>query len=335
MTVIDNAIYVDGRRAATPATLARTSDELALHGGFAWIGLYRPEPVQLNIIAAEFQLHPLAIEDALLGHQRAKLERYGDMLFLVLRPARYVDAQETVEFGEVEIFVGKDFVIASRHAEAPNLAKVRERLEASPELLMRGPLGVLYAIVDQIVDDYAPVIAGLENDIDEIEGQLFSGDPAVTKRIYDLSGEVMEILRAVRPLVGVITTIREDLQGRDDDAGRSLELRRSFRDVLDHVIRIVEKVEEFRLTLQNALTVHATLVAQRQNENSLAQSEQTKRISSWAAIIFAPSLVTGIYGMNFQFMPELAWPFGYPLALLVMIGFALTLYRMFKTRGWL
>ncbi|WP_442575923.1 magnesium and cobalt transport protein CorA [Microbacterium sp. F51-2R] len=335
MAVIDNAIYVDGRRVASPQTLARTAESLAETGGFAWIGLYRPEPAQLNILAAGFDLHPLAVEDALLGHQRAKLERYGDTRFLVLRPARYLDAEETVEFGEIEIFAGKDFVIAIRHAEAPNLALVRHRLESTPELLARGPLGVLYAILDRVVDDYEPVVVGLENDIDEIEMQLFSGDPAVTKRIYDLSGEVMEILRSLRPLVGMIGSIRDDLEQTRGDEPDALELRRSFRDVLDHVILVVEKSEEFRQTLQNALSVHATLVAQRQNEVSLAQSDQTKRISSWAAIIFAPSLITGIYGMNFVHMPELMWPWGYPLALVTMAAFATALYLVFRSKNWL
>lgn len=335
MTVIDNAIYVDGRRVATPSDLNATSEALAHNGGFAWIGLYRPQAAELAVIAAEFDLHPLAVEDALHGHQRAKLDRYGDTQFVVLRPARYLDAQETVEFGEVGIFVGSDFVIAIRHAESPNLAHVRERLERAPELLARGSMGVLYAIMDQVVDEYAPVMAGLENDIDEIEAQLFTGDPAVTRRIYHLSGEIMDIQRAVRPLVTVIATIRADLEAKHGKHGSALELRRSFRDVLDHVIRIVEKVEEFRQTLQNALTVHATLVGQRQNDNSLAQSEQTKKIGSWAAILFAPSLITGIYGMNFIFMPELASPWGYPLALLTMIAFAGALFIVFKKRSWL
>ncbi len=335
MTVIDNAIYLEGRRVATPADLHDTSEALASNGGFAWIGLYRPDGLELAVVANEFELHPLAVEDAFVGHQRAKLDRYGDTRFVVLRPARYIDADERVEFGEVEIFVGTDFVIAVRHAEAPNLAVVRHRLEQSPELLARGPLGVLYAIMDQVVDDYAPVIDGLEHDIDEIEMQLFTGDPDVTKRIYDLSGEIMDIQRAVRPLVGIITSIRADLEARHGKQDSALELRRSLRDVLDHVIRVVEKVEEFRLTLQNALTVHATLVAQRQNENSLAQSEQTKKISSWAAIIFAPSLITGIYGMNFVNMPELNWAWGYPVVLLLMLAFAVSLYVVFKSRNWL
>lgn len=335
MTVIDNAIYVRGRRVATPADLHLTFDALPGDDGFAWIGLYRPDAEELAAVANEFDLHPLAVEDAFVGHQRAKLDRYGDTQFVVLRPARYLDAEEQVEFGEVEIFVGARFLIAVRHAEAPDLAVVRHRLEESPELLARGPLQVLYAILDQVVDDYAPVIDGLEHDIDEIEAQLFTGDPAVTKRIYDLSGEIMDIQRAVRPLVGIITSIRNDLEARHGKHGAALELRRSLRDVLDHVIRVVEKVEEFRLTLQNALSVHATLVAQRQNETSLAQSEQTKKLSSWAAILFAPSLITGIYGMNFVFMPELAQPWGYPVAVLSMIAFAVALYLVFKARGWL
>ncbi|MFD6054373.1 magnesium and cobalt transport protein CorA [Agromyces sp. NPDC060279] len=343
MTVIDNAVYVDGRRVATPVSLDDTFEALqAAPGGFAWIGLYRPDAAELEVVAKEFGLHELAVEDALTGHQRAKLDRYGDTRFVVLRPARYLDAEERVEFGEVHLFVGQDFVVGVRHAESPDLGRVRARLE-SDGLLARGPMGVLYAVLDQVVDEYAPVVAGLENDIDEIEDELFSGEAAVAKRIYDLSGEVMEFQRATKPLVGVIETLRAELDAGssgDDDSG--LELRRSFRDVLDHVIRITEKADEFRQTLQNALSVHATLVAQRQNEvmqslteTSLAQSEQTKKISSWAAIFFAPSLVAGIYGMNFHNMPELSWEAGYPFAIVLMIASASVLYLIFKSRRWL
>jgi len=338
MTVIDNAIYVDGRRVASPSVLAETFDELERHrGGFAWIGLYRPDPAELGVVADEFGLHELAVEDALAGHQRAKLERYADIRFVVLRPARYIDVDERVEFGEVHLFVGADFVVAIRHAEKPDLGRVRARLEETPELLARGPVGVLYTVVDQVVDEYAPVVAGLENDIDEIEEQLFSGDAAVARRIYDLSGEVMEFQRAVKPLREMIEAIRDELgdAAAAEPEGDELELRRSFRDVLDHVIRITEKVDEFRQTLQNALSVHATLVAQRQTETSIAQSEQTKKISGWAAIFFAPSLVAGIYGMNFDRMPELHWAFGYPFALLLMFVSGWVLYLIFKSRHWL
>lgn len=342
MTLIDDAIYVDGRRVASPASLTGTLDALERLGGFAWIGLYRPDEEELGLAAAEFGLHELAVEDALTGLQRAKLDRYAETRFVVLRPARYIDEDETVEFGEVHLFVGDNFVIAIRHAESPNLRRVRARLEETPELLERGPLGVLYAIVDQVVDEYEPVVKGLQNDIDEIEYQLFSGDRAVTRRIYDLAGEVMELQRAIRPLTGILTTLRQDLETDLREDPRALELRRSFRDVLDHVVTITEKTEEFRQTLSNALMTHTTLVAQQQNdemrrltETSLRQAEQAKKISGWAAIIFAPSLVAGVYGMNFTFMPWLSSPWGFAIAILIMAAFGGALYILFRARGWL
>lgn len=338
MPVVDNAIYRDGRRVATPASLEETFETRERHGGFAWIGLYRPTDAELDALAHEFDLHPLAIEDAKKGHQRAKLERYGDSLFVVLRPARYLDDVERVEFGELHVFIGPDFGVTIRRAESPDLARVRGRLEASPDLLAKGPEAVLYAVLDEVVDEYSPVDAGLENDIDEIEEQLFSGDPEVTRRIYDLASEVMEFQRATRPLIGML----EALERGFEKYGVDLELQRYLRDVKDHIIRIVERGDTFRQLLQNALQVHSTLVAQRQNEEirvlsetALAQSEQSKKVSSWAAIIFAPTLVAGIYGMNFIYMPELDEPWGYPFALALMLGFAGVLYGLFKRRGWL
>jgi magnesium transporter len=338
MPVIDNAIYHGGVRVATPVTLEETFETREAHGGFAWIGLYRPTDAELDAVASEFQLHELAVEDARSGHQRAKLEVYGDTLFVVLRPARYLDDVERVEFGELHVFIGPDFAITIRRAESPDLAKVRHRLEGSPELLAKGPEAVLYAVLDQVVDEYSPVDLGLENDIDEIEDQLFSGDPEVTRRIYDLASEVMEFQRATRPLIDMFSALERGF----DKYGVDVELRRYLRDVKDHVIRIVERGESFRQLLQNALSVHATLVAQRQNEEikrltetSLAQSEQTKKISSWAAILFAPALVGTIYGMNFRYMPELDWEWGYPFALALMVGLGFGLYRIFKHRNWL
>jgi magnesium transporter len=179
-------------RAAAPKTLDETYELLRKREGMAWIGLYRPDDTEIHSVAAEFSLHPLAVEDALKGHQRAKLERYGETLFVVLRPAWYIDAEESVEFGEVHLFVGPEFVVTIRHATKPDLATVRRRMEDNPELLARGPQAVLYAVVDEVVDGYGPVIAGLENDIDEIEDQLFGGDPAVSRRIYQLLGEVID-----------------------------------------------------------------------------------------------------------------------------------------------
>jgi len=338
MALIDNAIYVNGRRVATTTTLDETYEALKAHNGFAWIGLYRPTEAEVRSVADEFSLHHLSVEDALKGHQRAKLERYDNILFVVLRPARYMDEEERVEFGEVHVFVGPDFVLTIRHAESPNLAMVRHRMEGTPELLALGPEAVLYAILDQVVDEYGPVVAGLENDIDEIEDQLFDGDPAVSRRIYTLSREVIELQRATQPLIGML----ESLENGFDKYHVDLELRRHVRDVLDHTLRVVERGDSFRQLLQNALTVHSTLVGQRQNdetrrlsETSLAQSEEVKKISSWAAILFTPTLVGTIYGMNFTHMPELKWQFGYPFALGLMLAMGIGLYAAFKKRNWL
>jgi magnesium transporter len=338
VALMDDAIYVEGRRVATPETLQDVFTVLKEKQGFAWIGLYRPTDDEIRSVADEFGLHHLAIEDALKGHQRAKIERFADTLFLVLRPARYLDADERVEFGELHVFVGPDFVVTIRHAESPDLASVRRRLEGTPDLLAFGPEAVLYAILDQVIDEYAPVVAGLENDIDEIEDQLFDGDQAVSRRIYALSREVIEFQRATQPLIGMLESLQEGFKTHQVD----VELHRHLRDVLDHTIRVVERVDAFRQLLQNALTVHSTLVAQRQNdetrrlsETGLAQSEEVKKISSWAAILFAPTLVGTIYGMNFRHMPELDWRFGYPFAIALMVGMGVGLYTAFKRKGWL
>ncbi|HEY2549055.1 MAG TPA: magnesium and cobalt transport protein CorA [Streptosporangiaceae bacterium] len=338
MTVVDNAVYVDGRRSASPSSLEETYALMDQQHGMAWIGLYRPDAAEVQSVAREFDLHELAVEDAQEAHQRAKLERYGTTLFTVLRPARYIDSEERVEFGELHVFTGSDFVVTIRHAEAPDLGRVRDRLERQPELLRLGPEAVLYAILDQVVDDYAPVLAGLENDIDEIEDQLFEGDPKVSRRIYELSGEVIAFQRATRPLLFMLRS----LEGGFEKYKVDLELQRNLRDVQDHAIGIVERADGFRALLQNALTVQTTVVGQQQNEEmrgltetSLAQNEEVKKISSWAAILFAPTLVGTIYGMNFVHMPELNWVAGYPLAIAAMVVTSITLYLVFKRRQWL
>ena len=331
MVVVDNAVYLRGSRVASPPSLDATYEILHEKGGMAWIGLYRPDKAEVESVAAEFDLHDLMVEDTLSGHQRPKIERYGDTLFAVFKAARYIDAEERVEFGEVHVVVGSDFAITIRHAETPNIAVIRRRLEDDPELLAMGPESVLYAVIDEIVDGYAPVIAGLENDIDEIEDALFSGGQESSQRIYALSREVIEFQRATQPLVGIF----EALSGGADKYGVPVELRRYLRDVHDHVLRVVERADAFRALLQNALTVNTALVGQRQNEASFAQSEQVKRISSWAAIFFAPSLVASIYGMNFEYMPELAWPWGYPFSLVLMLGGAVALFVVFKKNKWL
>jgi magnesium transporter len=338
-SIIDNAVYVDGRRINSPATLAETFRLLREKTDrMAWIGLYRPAESQMLALAEEFGLHELAVEDAIVAHQRPKLERYGDTLFVVLRPARYLDAAEEVDFGELHVFIGPDFVLTLRHSEVPNLAAVRRRMEDGPELLRRGPEAVLYAILDAVVDGYAPVVAGLQNDIDEIETEVFRGDPKVSRRIYELSREVIEFQRATRPLVAVL----EGLVGGFDKYGIDEELRRYLRDVTDHATTVMERVDGFRQMLQDILTVNATLVGQAQNEEmkglteaSYAQNEDIKKISAWAAIFFAPTLIGTVYGMNFDHMPELNWAIGYPFALLAMVLLSVALYAMFKRRKWL
>ncbi|MET3720924.1 magnesium and cobalt transport protein CorA [Arthrobacter sp. UYEF21] len=338
MTIIDNAVYVDGVRTADPEDLDETYFLLRQREGMAWIGLYRPDAEELQSVAEEFDLSPLAVEDALAGHQRAKLEHYGECAFLVLRPARYRDDLEKVDFGEIHVFVGADYVVTVRHAESPDLAKVRRRMESMPEFLTLGPDAVLYAILDQVVDEYEPVAAGLENDVDEIEDDLFGADPEVSRRIYELSRQVITFQRATSPLVGILQVLIAGTPEREQSA----ELRDHFRDVLDHAIRLNERVASFRALLQNALAVNAALVAQRQNdemrlltESSYAQNEQVKRISSWAAILFAPTLVASIYGMNFHEMPELTWLFGYPFALGLMVVMGFVLFWTFKHNKWI
>jgi magnesium transporter len=338
VAIIDNAVYVKGVRTADPEDLDETYFLLRQREGMAWIGLYRPDAVELRSVAEEFDLSHLAVEDALAGHQRAKLEHYGEDLFLVLRPARYLDDVEKVDFGEIHVFVGADYVVTVRHAESPDLARVRRRMEGMPEFLALGPDAVLYGILDQVVDEYEPVAAGLENDIDEIEDDLFGADPDVSRRIYELSRQVIMFQRATSPLAGILQALMAGTPGRDKEP----ELQDHYRDVLDHIIRLNERVAAFRALLQNALAVNAALVAQRQNdemrnltESSYRQNEEVKRISSWAAILFAPTLVASIYGMNFRDMPELNWLFGYPFALGLMVALGLVLYLTFKHNKWI
>ncbi|MDP8952723.1 MAG: magnesium/cobalt transporter CorA [Actinomycetota bacterium] len=322
--IVDNAIYVDGCRTAEPHSLQETYDACRKQRGVAWIGLYKPSHEEFSSVAGEFGLHPLAVEDAVNAHQRPKLERYGETLFIVLRAARYVDETETVEFSELHVFVGDDFVVTVRHGEAPNLGKVRQRLEAEPELLRRGPEAILYAIMDEVVDGYAPVVEGLENDIDEIETEVFSGNAGVSRRIYELSREVIQFQRAAKPLGPVLDRLSAGSEGHTVDE----EVRRYLRDVQDHVFQVTEQVDAFRELLANVLSVNLTLVG-------VGQNDEVKKISAWAAILFAPTLVAGIYGMNFDHMPELHWLLGYPFALNLMVVTSIVLYLVFKRRGWL
>jgi magnesium transporter len=326
--IVDRAVYRNGVR--DPGIVEFDKLFAACQNGdaMAWLGLYEPTREELGSVATAFGLHELAVEDALLAHQRPKLDRYDGMLLLVLRPARYVDETETVVFGELEIFAGASYVITVRHGEAPDLGNVRRTMEARPDLLARGPVSIVYGIIDHVVDCYQPVVAGLENDIDEIEDEVFGGSATVSRRTYELTREVIEFQRATKPLAGILAQLIA-LPGVDD------EERRYLRDVQDHATRIEEQVDSFRALLQNILSVHLTLETKALTEVSVSQNEQVQKISAWAAILFAPTLIGTIYGMNFDRMPELHWRLGYPLAIAMMLAVSGVLYAIFKRRRWI
>lgn len=337
--LVNNVLYRGGERMLQNASLPDTFAALAEHpDALAWIGLYRPDEALMETLAEAFDLHPLAVEDALHAHQRPKLERYGDTRFMVLRAAHYDDAAERILFGELHVFSGANFVVTVRHSESPRLTPVRQRMESTVGAFDDGAEAVVYAILDAVVDGYAPVVKGLANDIDEIETQVFDGDPEVSRRIYQLNREVIEFERAVAPLVEILDQLGEGfVDGHVGD-----ELQQYLRDVADHVTVAKERIEEFRVLLRDILAVNTNLVAQRQSEEaqrlsaaSNRQAEEARLISGWAAILFAPSLIGSIYGMNFKYMPELDQPWGYPFALVLMLASSGALFWAFKRRGWL
>jgi magnesium transporter len=324
--IVDRAIYRDGERVAAPQDLAEMAAACRDGDGIAWLGLYRPTHEEFADVTREFALHELAVEDAVGAHQRAKLEYYGETLFCVLHPARYIDETETVEFGEVHVFAGPQFVITVRHGQTPDLAAVRRSLETRPDLLRRGPVAILHAIMDRVVDDYAPVLT----DIDEIENEVFDvGVRAdVSQRIYQLTREVIAFQRAIKPLVAMLERLIA-APGVEEEEGRYL------RDVHDHALLVQEQADGFRELLQNILSVTLTLETKTLGEVANEQNDQVKKISAWAAILFAPSIVGTVYGMNFEHMAELRWQHGYAFALGLMGAVSLALYLLFKRRHWI
>jgi magnesium transporter len=319
--IVDRAVYRDGERVLEPDSLADLSAESRHAGGIAWLGLHEPTEDELAAVAREFELHELALEDAIHKHQRPKIERYGDTLFLVLRPARYIDETETVEFGELHVFAGPQFVVTIRHGAASELGRVRRELESRPHLLRRGPMSIVHAILDRVVDDYVPVVGGVENDVDEIETEVFGDRNDVSRRTYELLREVIEFRRATEPLADI-------LDGLMREATADEEERRYLRDVHDHALRIREQAAALHELLRNILNVNLAIETNRQNE-------ELKKISAWAAILFAPTVVGTIYGMNFDHMPELGWVLGYPMALGLMVSISTGLYLLFRRRGWI
>jgi magnesium transporter len=323
--IADNAIYVDGRRAAQqPSSLQETYEALRqLDDAVGWIDLHEPTQEEFESVAQELELSPRVIEGAIKPQQRPKLVRYGDSLFVVLKTARYLDEPEKVEFSEVHVLVGKDFIVTVRYEEIPALEEVRRRLEGEPESLRQGPQPILREIMDQIVDDYEPVLEGLGTDIQEVEDEVFGGNADVSQRIYELSRELVQFQRATSPLARSL-----ERGGERNEHDIDPELRSYLRELHDRVLRVEEPTEGFRDMLSDILVVNLTLIGVRQND-------QTKKISAWAAILIVPTLITGIYGMNFDFMPELHWTFGYPFALALMVSISVGLYAVFRHVRWL
>ncbi|MDQ4127188.1 MAG: magnesium and cobalt transport protein CorA [Actinomycetota bacterium] len=292
-------------------------------GGFAWIGLQEPSPEELDSVAGEFGLQQAAMKEAVKVRQRPKIELNGETLLVVLTAARYVESSGAVEFGEIHAFVGPDFIVTVRHGEAPELGGVRARLEGKPELLREGPTVVLRTVMERVVEDYGAVVDGLENEIDEIEGEVFAGNQGVSRRIYELSREVIRFHRATRPLAGAL----ERLVG-EEAPGVDSELRLYLKGVGERVMRVTEQVEGFRELLSNVLSVNLTMV-------SVQQNNQVQKVSAWAAILVVPTIISGIYGMNFRHMPELHWFLGYPLTLVLMVVISGLIYLGFRRSGWL
>jgi magnesium transporter len=322
--IVDCAVYEHGRRRDGAPPVHEAMEACRTPGAFTWIGLYEPTEEEFDSIRREFDLHRLAVEDAIHAHQRPKLEVFGDMVFIVLKTARYVDPEEVVRLGEILIFLGNDYIITVRHGEASELRDVRHRLEGDPDLLAHGPGAVLHAILDKVVDDYSPAIVGLGDDIDEIENQVFSGERGnAAERIYKLKREVLEFSHAAGPLVDPL-----DRLARGHYAVIHPEVRAYFRDVNDHLLRAHEQLESYRDLLTSVLSANLAQVTVRQNED-------VRRISAIVAILAVPTMIAGIYGMNFEHMPELGWTLGYPLVLAVMAAICFSLYHYFKRVGWL
>ncbi|MDD9371187.1 MAG: magnesium and cobalt transport protein CorA [Acidimicrobiales bacterium] len=325
--IVDCALYTQGKRHASPLHLddalesCRSSDDT-----FVWIGLHEPTHAEFEAVASEFELHPLAVEDAIKAHQRSKLERYDDCLFLVFKTARYDDEAEAIEFSEIQMFAGDRFVITVRHGQASALAPVRHQLEADPDRLALGPIAVVHGILDRVVDDYRPVLDGLDHDILEIESQVFSPDrtnPA--ERIYKLRRQVLDMYRNVEPLIEPLAQLQT---GRHPFGAAEVELGPYFRDIHDHLRREVARIDIQRDLLSEVLNVNLTHV-------SVQQNEDMRRISGWVAIAAVPTMLAGLWGMNFTHMPELDEWWGYPLALLVMAGSAFFLFRWLRSRRWI
>jgi magnesium transporter len=330
--IVDCAIYRDGHRSEGPEDFSDALSEARAAGGFVWIGLHEPTEREFDHVTQEFGLHPLAVEDALKAHQRPKLEVYDDSLFVVLKPVTYEPESDTVSAGEIMIFLGDSFVVTVRHGEGGPLKAVRNRLEHEPDLLGNGPTSVLYAVVDAAVDHYLDVATELQADLEGLEAEVFSPDDGGSRntasRIYNFKRQVLEFRRATGPLALPMSRLAGTAPSGVavpfvDDRARPF-----FRDVSDHLTRVNESVENLDRLVSDILSAHLAQMSVRQNDDM-------RKISAWAAMAAIPTMVAGIYGMNFEHMPELRWEWSYPVLIVVMAVLEVLVFRLFKRRGWL
>jgi magnesium transporter len=321
--IVNCSVYERGHRRESDLPLERAGRATNDKGAFVWLGVVEPSAEELGTISREFDLHELAVEDAVKARQRPKVELYGETLLVVVKTAHYVDPEEVIEIGELLIFVNPSFIVTVRHGEG-ELSPVRERIEQRPDLLKHGPGMVLYAILDHVVDGYEEAARGIEVDVQEVERQVFSEDRvSPAERIYKLEREVLDFQAAVAPLSAAVDEIA---RGHFEVVPE--ELQEYYRDVHDHLRRASGRITGFRELLGNALQANLTQVSVRQNEDM-------RKISAWVAILAVPTMIAGIYGMNFEEMPELHWRFGYPSVLLLIAVVCAVLYRRFKRAGWL
>ncbi|WP_328870218.1 magnesium/cobalt transporter CorA [Streptomyces sp. NBC_00287] len=331
--IVDCAIYRDGRRTEGPADFSDALDECRMSGNaFVWIGLYEPTEKEFDKVTEEFGLHPLAVEDALNAHQRPKLEVYDDSLFMVLKPVGYEPHSDTVSAGEVMIFLGDSFVVTVRHGEESPLAAVRHRLEAEPDMLRHGPTAVLYSITDAAVDHYLEVAGELGTDLEELEAEVFSptsgGSRHTASRIYNFKRQILEFRRATGPLAQPLTRLAGDGLFGVRVPFVHEKAQPFFRDVNDHLTRVNESVEGLDRLVSDILSAHLAQMSVRQNDDM-------RKISAWAAMAAVPTMIAGVYGMNFDHMPELHWVWSYPALIAGMAALEVLLFRLFKSRGWL
>ena len=350
MPIRDFAVYVGGRRLDQHVPFDQTLAIARQHNGIAWMQMDKPDPEEVRELAVELGIPDLVVEDTINGHQRSKIERYGDLLYVVLHPASFDHHTNRIYYGEIHVIVGPEYAITICNDETEISREIVDRIDHDLMLVGHSSLALLHALLDAVVDGYRPIVSALEDDVDEVEDQLFNRNELVYQRIYDLLRVVIVLQRATHSLDVIARTLEDGsvfhLRPGELEpitlSHEDIELNRQWRDVLDHAIAISDRAEEFRQVLDNALAVHTTLVAQDQNEEmrkmtrtSVELAEMTKKVSSWAAIIFAPTLIAGIYGMNFTHQPEFHWTLGYPFALGLMLAFAALLYILFKKSNWL